>query len=44
MQAARIILDRALPPTKALEASVAVAGFTGTLTEQGARICPPWPQ
>jgi hypothetical protein len=38
IQGCRIILDRALPPIKAVEAPVSVAGLTGTLPEQGAAI------
>jgi hypothetical protein len=38
MQAARIILDRALPPLKAAELPAPIAGLKGNLTEQGAAI------
>jgi hypothetical protein len=38
MQAARTILDRVLPPLKAIEVPAALEPLTGSLTEQGQRI------
>jgi hypothetical protein len=38
MQAARTILERVLPPLKAIEVPAALEPLTGSLTEQGQRI------
>lgn len=38
VQAARVLIERAIPPTKAMELPTPVALPAGTLTEQGAAV------